>query len=107
MEAHLKLLKKKYWKTEFSVSSPIIRTHEGDGFKPTVITNDKEPAQAVFAFRLFDKDVEIALSTREQPKMEQIHIDAARLQIVIINFFMNLIMETLDSTAKFAIKAIA
>ena len=69
MAAHLKFLQKKYWKTKFSVSFPRIRPHEGDGFKPNVIMNDKELAQAVFAFRLFDKDVEIALSTREQPKM--------------------------------------
>ena len=46
-----------------------MRPHEGEGFKPNVIMSDKELAQAVFAFRLFDRDIEIALSTREAPRM--------------------------------------
>ncbi len=69
MAIHLKYLQKKYWRTRYSVSFPRIRPHEGDGFKPNVIMQDKELAQAIFAFRLYDRDVEIALSTREEPRM--------------------------------------
>ena len=69
MAHHLRYLQKKYWKTKYSVSFPRMRPHEGEGFKPNVIMSDKELAQAVFAFRLFDRDIEIALSTREAPRM--------------------------------------
>ncbi|MEG1586820.1 MAG: 2-iminoacetate synthase ThiH [Bacteroidales bacterium] len=69
MALHLRYLQKKYWRTRYSVSFPRMRPHEGEGFKPNVIMSDKELAQAVFAFRLFDKDIEIALSTREAPEM--------------------------------------
>lgn len=69
MAYHLRYLQKKYWRTRYSVSFPRMRPHEGEGFKPNVVMSDKELAQAVFAFRLFDKDIEIALSTREAPQM--------------------------------------
>ncbi|MGL4293307.1 MAG: 2-iminoacetate synthase ThiH [Bacteroidales bacterium] len=69
MAHHLRFLQKKYWRTRFSVSFPRMRPHEGEGFKPNVIMTDKELAQIIFAFRLLDKDVEIALSTREAPFM--------------------------------------
>lgn len=69
MAHHLRYLQKKYWRTRYSVSFPRIRPHEGEGFKPNVVMSDPELAQAIFAFRLFDKDIEIALSTREEPRM--------------------------------------
>lgn len=69
MAHHLRYLQKKYWRTKYSVSFPRIRPHEGEGFKPNVVMQDRELAQAIFAFRLFDRDVEIALSTRESPHM--------------------------------------
>lgn len=69
MASHLRYLQKKYWRTKYSISFPRMRPHEGEGFKPNVIMNDKELAQAIFAFRLFDHDTEIALSTRESAYM--------------------------------------
>lgn len=69
MAYHLRYLQKKYWRTKYSVSFPRIRPHEGEGFKPNVVMSDKELAQVIFAFRLFDRDIEIALSTRETPTM--------------------------------------
>ncbi|MDR0769269.1 MAG: 2-iminoacetate synthase ThiH [Dysgonamonadaceae bacterium] len=64
MALHLRYLQKTYWKTRYSVSFPRIRPHEGL-FQPNVIMSDKELAQLIFAYRIFDCDIEIALSTRE------------------------------------------
>ncbi len=64
---HLRYLQKTYWRTKYSISFPRIRPHEGV-FQPNYPVNDKEFAQMIWAFRLFDNDVEIALSTRESPQ---------------------------------------
>ncbi|MCD8176405.1 MAG: 2-iminoacetate synthase ThiH [Tannerellaceae bacterium] len=65
MALHLRYLQKRYWQTRYSVSFPRMRPHEGEHFQPNVIMHDKELAQLIFAFRIFDHDLEIALSTRE------------------------------------------
>ena len=61
---HLRYLQKQYWKTKYSVSFPRMRPHTG-GYQPNVIVSDRELAQLIFAFRIFDQDLELALSTRE------------------------------------------
>ena len=38
------------------------------GFQPNVTMTDKELAQLTFAFRIFDHDVDISYSTRENPQ---------------------------------------
>ena len=68
MAFHLRYLQKQYWQTKYSISFPRMRPHEGEDFHPNVIMSDKELAQLIFAFRLFDHDVELALSTREDRK---------------------------------------
>ncbi|MCD7935568.1 MAG: 2-iminoacetate synthase ThiH [Tannerellaceae bacterium] len=65
MAIHLRYLQKRYWQTRYSVSFPRMRPHEGEHFQPNVVMKDKELAQLIFAFRIFDHDLEIALSTRE------------------------------------------
>ncbi|MCL2041383.1 MAG: 2-iminoacetate synthase ThiH [Bacteroidales bacterium] len=65
MALHLRYLQKHYWRTKYSISFPRMRPHEGNDFQPNVVMTDKQLAQLIFAFRLFDHDVEIALSTRE------------------------------------------
>ncbi|MBI9036225.1 MAG: 2-iminoacetate synthase ThiH, partial [Bacteroidales bacterium] len=55
---------KKYWKTKYSVSFPRLRPHAG-AFEPNSIMNDRDLAQLMFAYRIFDEDVELAMSTRE------------------------------------------
>ncbi len=65
MSLHLQYLQKRYWQTRYSVSFPRMRPHEGNGFQPNVMMTDRELAQIIFAYRIFDHDVEIALSTRE------------------------------------------
>jgi len=37
------------------------------GFQPNVVMSDRELAQLTFAFRIFDNDVDISVSTRERP----------------------------------------
>lgn len=66
MAFHLRYLQKTYWQTKYSISFPRMRPHEGEDFQPNIIMNDKELAQLIFAYRIFDHDVEIALSTREE-----------------------------------------
>lgn len=66
MAIHLRYLQKHYWKTRYSVNFPRMRRSES-GFQPNMVMSDKEYAQLTFAFRLFDQDVDISMSTREAP----------------------------------------
>ncbi|MDR1675227.1 MAG: 2-iminoacetate synthase ThiH [Tannerella sp.] len=66
MSLHLRYLQKTYWQTKYSISFPRLRPHEGEAFRPNVVMSDRELAQLIFAYRIFDRDVEIALSTREE-----------------------------------------
>lgn len=67
MAIHIKYLEKKYWKTRYSVSFPRLRPY-GNRFIPKVNITEKELIQLITAFRLFNTELEIALSTRESPK---------------------------------------
>ncbi len=67
MAIHLQYLRKKYWKTRYSVNFPRLRPSEGH-FQPNVVMSDRQLAQTIFAFRLFDHDVDISVSTRENPQ---------------------------------------
>lgn len=64
MAIHLRYLQKHYWKTKYSVNFPRMRPSEGH-FQPQVVMGDRELAQLIFAFRIFDHDLDISLSTRE------------------------------------------
>lgn len=64
MARHLRYLQKHYWQTRYSVNFPRMRPSEGH-FQPNVVMNDRELAQLIFAFRIFDHDVDISISTRE------------------------------------------
>lgn len=66
MAMHLLYLRKHYWRTRFSVNFPRMRPSEGH-FRPNVVMTDRELAQLTFAFRIFDHDVDISYSTRENP----------------------------------------
>jgi 2-iminoacetate synthase len=65
---HLDYLRKKYWRTQYSISLPRIRPAEGVD-NTEFIMNDKEFVQLICSFRLFDSETEITLSTREHPKL--------------------------------------
>lgn len=63
---HLRYLRKNYWRTKYSVNFPRMCPAEG-GYQPSVVMSDRELAQVTFAFRIFDHDVDISYSTRENP----------------------------------------
>ena len=66
MAIHLQYLRKHYWKTKYSVNFPRMRPSEGH-FQPNVVMTDRQLAQLIFAYRIFDHDVDISISTRESP----------------------------------------
>lgn len=69
MAHHLRYLEKNYWRTQFSVNFPRMRRAENGGFQPHVEMTDRDLAQVTFAMRIFDHDVDISYSTRENAKI--------------------------------------
>ncbi|MBQ0050209.1 MAG: 2-iminoacetate synthase ThiH [Bacteroidales bacterium] len=65
MARHLRYLQKHYWRTKYSVNFPRMRPAQNEGFHPNCYMTDRELAQATFAMRIFDHDVDISYSTRE------------------------------------------
>jgi 2-iminoacetate synthase len=63
---HLDYLEKKFWQTKYSISFPRLRPAEGVEL-PKNFMSDKELAQLICAYRIFDEEVELSLSTRESP----------------------------------------
>ncbi len=61
---HLNYLQKKFWKTKYSISFPRLRPHSG-GIEPKVEMTDRDLVQLICAYRLFDEDIELSMSTRE------------------------------------------
>lgn len=64
MAHHLRYLEQRYWKTRFSISFPRIRPCAG-GITTKSDMSDRQLVQAICAFRLFNPQVELSLSTRE------------------------------------------
>ncbi|MBQ7984103.1 MAG: 2-iminoacetate synthase ThiH [Bacteroidales bacterium] len=65
---HLRFMTKNYWQTKYSLSFPRMRPAAG-GYQPNFLMSEKQFAQALWAFRIFDNDIEISMSTRETPNM--------------------------------------
>lgn len=63
---HLNYLEKKYWQSKYSISFPRLRPFSG-GLEPKVEMNDRELVQLICAYRLFNPEVELSISTREAP----------------------------------------
>lgn len=61
---HLQYMQQRYWQTKYSVSFPRMRPAEGI-IEPNVIVNDKNLVQLLAAYRIFNEDVELSISTRE------------------------------------------
>ncbi|MCC5838753.1 MAG: 2-iminoacetate synthase ThiH [Opitutales bacterium] len=64
---HLRYMEKMYWKSRYSISFPRLRPHEGTEI-PVTPFNERDLVQTVCAFRLFDQEVELSLSTRESAR---------------------------------------
>lgn len=61
---HLDYLQRTYWQTKYSISFPRMRPAEGI-IEPNVIVSDRELVQLICAYRLYNEDVELSVSTRE------------------------------------------
>ncbi len=68
MGHHLDYLERKYWRSRYSISLPRLRSCKG-GITPKVVLTDKGLVQLICAFRLFNPQLEISLSTRESPAL--------------------------------------
>lgn len=64
---HMSYMRKHYWKSKLSLSFPRLRPAEG-GFIPPSPVSEKDLIQYICAFRLFDPELEISISTRESSK---------------------------------------
>ena len=78
---HINYLKKKYWKTRYSVSFPRLRPAKGI-IEPKVIVSDRDLVQLICAYRIYDENLELSLSTRESEKFRN---NAIRLGITSIS----------------------
>ena len=61
---HLNYLERTYWRSKYSISFPRLRPFSG-GLDPKVEMNDRELVQLICAYRIWNEDVELSLSTRE------------------------------------------
>ncbi len=64
---HLDYLERTYWKTRYSIAFPRLRPHSG-GLEPKMEMSDRELVQLICAYRLFNQEIELSLSTRETEK---------------------------------------
>ncbi|MGZ3862394.1 MAG: 2-iminoacetate synthase ThiH [Bacteroidia bacterium] len=71
---HLDYLEKTYWQTKYSISFPRLRPIEVGNSEYSSTKNfaeymtDKELVQLICAYRIFNEEVELSLSTRESEK---------------------------------------
>lgn len=61
---HIDYLQKRYWKSRFSVSFPRLQPAEGI-IEPNFIMSDRDLLQLICAYRIWNEDLEISISTRE------------------------------------------
>jgi 2-iminoacetate synthase len=61
---HLSYLEKRYWQSKYSISFPRLRPFSG-GLEPKVVMNDRELVQLICAYRIFNEEIELSISTRE------------------------------------------
>jgi 2-iminoacetate synthase len=64
---HLAWLRKNFWATGVTVSFPRLRPAAGE-FAPLVTVSEQNLSQLIFGLRLFDPDVGLILSTREEAR---------------------------------------
>ncbi|WIH23292.1 2-iminoacetate synthase ThiH [Photobacterium damselae] len=61
---HLQYLEQRYWQRRYSISFPRLRPCTG-GVEPKSVMTDRQLVQLICAYRLFNGEVELSLSTRE------------------------------------------
>lgn len=65
--AHLNYLERVYWQANYSISFPRLRPCAG-GVALKSVMSDKELVQLICAYRIFNQEVELSMSTRESEK---------------------------------------
>jgi len=78
---HLDYLEKTYWETKYSISFPRLRPFSG-GLSPKVEMSDRELIQLICAYRIYNEEVELSLSTRESRKFRD---NAIKLGITTVS----------------------
>lgn len=68
--AHLDYLEKKYWKSKYTISFPRLRPCAG-GVELKSVMTDKQLVQLICAYRLFNQEVELSMSTRESKSFRE------------------------------------
>jgi 2-iminoacetate synthase len=70
---HLQYLEKKYWQTRYSISLPRLRPIDTESGRVDSVgggfISDRELLQLIFAWRIFNEELEISISTRESQMM--------------------------------------
>jgi len=61
---HVNYLEKHFWQTRYSISFPRLRPATGL-IEPKVVISDKELVQLICAWRIFNEEIELSISTRE------------------------------------------
>ncbi len=61
---HVNYLERNYWKTKYSVSFPRLRPASGL-IEPKSVISDRELVQLICAWRIFNEEIELSISTRE------------------------------------------
>jgi 2-iminoacetate synthase len=61
---HVNYLEKYFWQTRYSISFPRLRPATGL-IEPKVVISDKELVQLICAWRIFNEEIELSISTRE------------------------------------------
>lgn len=64
---HVGYLEKTYWQTKYSLSFPRLRPAEGL-IEPKVVMTDRELVQLICAWRVYNEEIELSISTRESEK---------------------------------------
>ena len=65
---HLAYLERCYWRTRYSIS--LLRLRPAAGCQPpNVVVSDRDFVQLICAYRIYNENVEISLSTRESPAL--------------------------------------
>ncbi len=62
--AHIEYLERAYWQSRYSISFPRLRPCAGS-LQPKSVMTDKQLVQLICAYRLWNGEVELSLSTRE------------------------------------------
>lgn len=72
---HVLYMRDKYWKTNLSISFPRLRPAQG-GFEPLAPVSDAKLLQIICAWRIFDNELDLTISTRESASFRDLILPA-------------------------------